>query len=104
MVPVYEVRISQEASADLLMIHRYIRQDSPQNADLVMDRLLNAIDELSTFPHRYKIYQSASKPDRVVRSVSISSFTVYFRILEADRIVRILTIRRGARRQPKRFK
>lgn len=104
MESVYEVRISDEASADLLMIHRYIRQDSPQNADLVIGRLLKVIDELNAFPHRYKIYQFASQPDRVVRSVSISSFTVYYRIIEADRIVRILTIRRGARRQPKRFK
>ena len=103
MEQLYEVRISGEASADLLAIHEYVRQDSPQNADELLARLFAAIDSLKTFPHRYSIYRRTRKPKRIIRSMVVSSFIVYYHVMDADRAVRILTVRRGTRRQPRRF-
>jgi len=44
MRELYEVRITGEAGSDLEAIHKYISADSPQNADGVVNRILNAID------------------------------------------------------------
>jgi plasmid stabilization system protein ParE len=103
MEQLYEVRISGEASADLLAIHEYVRQDSPQNADELPARLFAAIDNLKIFPHRYSIYRKTRKPKLIIRSMVVSSFIVYYYVMDADRVVRILTVRRGTRRQPRRF-
>jgi plasmid stabilization system protein ParE len=34
----------------------------------------------------------------------VPPFVIYYRVLEAERIVEVLTVRHGARRQPRRFK
>jgi toxin ParE1/3/4 len=93
-----------EAAANIAEIHDYISKDAPQNAALVVRRFMDAIDSLDLFPHRCKIHASNKNPDRVVRSLPVSSFIIYFRILEKDQTVEVMTIRRGSRRQPRRFK
>jgi toxin ParE1/3/4 len=103
MPELYEVRITGEAGSDLAAIHRYISGDSPQNADGVVDRLLNSIDSLEHLPHRYKVYRRGSRPNRVVRSMPVSSFVIYYEVREDERVVRILTVRHGARRRPRSF-
>jgi plasmid stabilization system protein ParE len=34
----------------------------------------------------------------------VPPFIIYHRVLESERIVEVLTVRHGARRQPRRFK
>jgi plasmid stabilization system protein ParE len=103
MSELYEVRITGEAGSDLEAIHHYISLDSPQNADTVVDRLLNAIDSLERMPHRYKVHRRGSRRGRVVRSMPLPPFVVYYEVREDERMVRILTVRHGARRRPRSF-
>lgn len=65
-----------EVVANLEEIHSYIQKDSPQNAALVVRRLMDAMDSLDLFPHRCKIHVSNRNPERVVRSVPVSSFII----------------------------
>jgi plasmid stabilization system protein ParE len=92
-----------DASNDLIHIFDYVEQSSPQNAPSVVRSIFDAIDSLAQLPHRYKVHRSARSPDRVVRSMPVPPFIVYYRILEQEQTVRVLTVRHGAQRQPRRF-
>ena len=99
----YRVLIMPEAAADLARIFDYIEQESPQNAPAVIEGIINAIDSLAQFPHRYKIHRSTRDVDRVVRSMPVPPHIVYYRVIEQHAVVRVLTVRHGAQRQPHRF-
>jgi plasmid stabilization system protein ParE len=100
----YRVNIQPEASADLVATFEFIERDSPQNAVSMMEAIFASIDSLKYFPHRSKVHRSARKPTRVVYAMSVEPFIIYYRIREADRVVEVLTVRHGARKQPRRFK
>jgi plasmid stabilization system protein ParE len=97
MPEVYEVHLMPEASADLIAIHDFIEKASSQNATSVVKGLFEAIDSLELFPHRYKVHRSNQEVNRIVRSMPVPPFIVFYRIRETDRIVEILTVRHGAR-------
>src|SRR5215204_1545054 len=103
MPPAYRLIILPEAAASLEEIFTYIEQSSPQNATAVARSLVAAIDSLEHFPHRFRVHQSRRDPVRVVRSMSVPPFIVYYRIIERNQAVEIMLIRHGARRQPRRF-
>jgi len=65
---------------------------------------MNSIDSLDQFPQRCKIHLSSKIADRVVRSMSEPPFIIYYRVIEVDYIVEVMTIRHGARKQPRQFK
>jgi len=100
----YRVIMLPEASTDLTGIFDYIERESPQNATAVARKLVDAIDSLERFPHRCRVHVSNRNPERVVRSMPVSPFVVYYRVIERNTAVEILTIRHGARRQPRRFR
>jgi plasmid stabilization system protein ParE len=58
----YDVKITPRASDDILNICTFIEQYSPQNAALVAQYLLDAIDSLEIFPFRYKIHEHRNDP------------------------------------------
>ena len=104
MPDLYRVIILPRALADLQALFAYIQQHSPQNAADVARLIVQAIDSLEQFPHRYEVHASSRDPSRVVRSMPVPPYIVYYRIDEQRRSVRVLTIRHGAWRQPRRFK
>jgi plasmid stabilization system protein ParE len=103
MAEPYRVILLPQAFDDLDAILERINEHSPQNAAAVVDRLENAVRSLEQFPHRYRIHQSNRDRARIVHAMSVPPYIVYYRVVEALHVVRILTIRHGARRQPKRF-
>ncbi|HEY2588705.1 MAG TPA: type II toxin-antitoxin system RelE/ParE family toxin [Tepidisphaeraceae bacterium] len=103
MPTLYRVIVLPEAFADLDRIIDYIKRDSPQNAMLVVERLQKAIESLDELPHRHKIHRWDRRPERVIRSVPVSSYIIYYRVIDTPPTVRVLTIRHGARRPPRRF-
>jgi plasmid stabilization system protein ParE len=48
----YRIIMSPRADTELDGIHRYIAEDSPANADGMIEQLLTTIDSLQRFPHR----------------------------------------------------
>ena len=80
-----------------------IEQDSPQNVSSVAQSLLDAIDGLDVFPHRYKVHVNRRDPARTVRSMPVPPFIVYYRVVEHRQAVEVLAVWHGSRRQPRRF-
>lgn len=103
MPPSFHIILSPEAAADLQSLHEYISKDSPQNAANVVGRILDAIATLETFPHRNIVESKSRKIKDPVRSLPVKPYIVYFRVLESQQAVRILTVRHAARRPPQRF-
>lgn len=100
----YRILLMPRAADELVEICTFIEKDSPQNAAAVAQELLDAIDSLAQFPHRYKVHQHRHDESKTVRSMPVPPFVVYYRIDDQREIVRVLSIRHGARRQPIRFR
>ena len=99
----YRIIISCRAVRDLEKIHDYIAHDSPANADGMIKRVLDSVELFEQFPHRTVVEQQSSKIRHPVRSLPVPPYVVYFRVIERQKVVRILHVRHGARRQPRRF-
>src|SRR5947208_17053295 len=104
MAHAYEIRLMPEAARDLQQIFDYVEKDSPQHAPAIVKRILDAIDSLQQLPRRCKVHRSSRTPRRVVRSMSVPPYIIYYRVYDQDQVVEVLTVRHGARRQPRRFK
>jgi plasmid stabilization system protein ParE len=100
----YRVIVQAEAFDDLDRILDYIRQDSPQNAVRTLDRLWYACNSLVILPRRHKVHQHRTDPALSVHSMPLPPFIIYYRVDDKTRVVRVLTVRHGAQRQPRRFK
>jgi plasmid stabilization system protein ParE len=99
----YRLILSPQASADLIRLHSYISRDSADNAAKTVERILNAVEGLRTVPHRTVMERQSRKIRHPVRTLPVGAYVVYFRSLDDERVVRVLTIRHGARRRPRRF-
>jgi plasmid stabilization system protein ParE len=100
----YRVIVLPEAFDDLDRIIGHIAPDSPQNAATTLDRLWEACQSLALFPHRHRVYQHRADTAKTVHAMPQPPFMIYYRVDEARGTVRVLTVRHGARRQPRRFK
>lgn len=99
----YRLIITPRAGRDLERIHEYISKASPQNADAMILRILDALELLKQFPHRTVVEHQSPKFRHPVRSLPVRPYLVYFRVLDDQSVVRVLHVRHGARRPPKRF-
>jgi len=103
MAEAYRIIITPRASADLDEIHRTIARDSEPNANEFIAKLIKAIDRLDQFPQRYPVYSGKRKPSQAVRRMPVSPYLIYYCVQDRNQAVEIITIRHGARRQPRRF-
>jgi plasmid stabilization system protein ParE len=99
----YRVIITPRAGGDLEAIYDYIARESAQNAATMITRILDALEPLKQFPHRTVVERQDHKLRHPVRSLPVSPYIIYFRVLDDDRVIRVLHVRHGARRQPRRF-
>lgn len=97
----YRVIITPRAEGDLEGIHRYIAQDSPDNATGMITRILDAFEPLKLFPHRTVAERRRPGLRHPVRTLPVPPYIIYFRVLDEDRVVRILHVRHGARQRPR---
>ena len=104
MPTAYRVIVLPEAFDDLDRITEYIKKDSPKNAAAVLERLWKATETLSLFPHRYKVREYRRDRTKAVRSMPVPPFIMYYRVDDVLHAVRVLTIRHGSQKQPRRFK
>lgn len=103
MPDVYRLIVSPEVLSDMEAIHAFIAQDSPVNAAKMVERILAGMETLKTVPHRAVVEYTSRKLKHPVRSLPVRPYIVFFRVLDEERVVRILTVRHGARRRPVRF-
>ena len=95
----YRLVIAPKFAADLTAIHDRIAKDSPANAVRVASRIMDALEPLLTVPHRAPIEPQPPGLRHPVRSVAVPPYIIYFRAVEADKVVRVLRVRHGARRR-----
>jgi toxin ParE1/3/4 len=99
----YRIVLSPRGAAELQAIFDYIAAQSPQNAPRVVERILDAVQSLELMPARFKVARRSRKHGYVVYSMVVPPHVVYYRIMEADQVVRVLTVQHGARRRPRDF-
>lgn len=103
MPPDYRVILLMEAASDLDQIASYISQTSPQNAVTVCERIISAVNNLSLMPKRFRYVGRSRKRGSPVHSLVVRPYIIYYRIEEQSRTVAVLTVRHGARIQPRTF-
>ena len=102
----YQILLTEGAERDLEVLYGYIAEfDHPANADHVLDRLLQAVESLETFPERgaypkelialgiREYRQTAFKPYRVIYRVLGQQVFVYL-IADGRRDMQSLLARR----------
>jgi len=102
----FKVLLTAGAESDLNELHGYISEhDSPQNADYVLDKLLEVAESLATFPERgsyppellvlgiREYRQSFFKPYRVIYRV-IGKQVIIYVITDGRRDMKSLLARR----------
>lgn len=102
----YKVLLTAGAESDLNDLHGYISaHDSPQNADFVLDKLMEVAESLATFPERgayppellalgmREYRQSFFKPYRIIYRV-IGKQVIIYLIVDGRRDMKSLLGRR----------
>lgn len=87
-----ELLLTEDAERDLDDLYSYIaQQDSPQSANRVLDRLLEATQELAMFPER----GSQPKELRAIgiqeyRQVFFKPYRIIYRVLDSQVVVYLI--------------
>jgi plasmid stabilization system protein ParE len=79
-------------------IFEYIERDSPQNASRMIRRIVESIDALEQFPHRYKVLEDIETFGVEVRSMPVPPYLIRYHVDEPNLTVTVLSVRHGARR------
>jgi len=90
------VRWTERASRDALLIYDYIADRSDIYADSVYARLLSRPNQLIDHPESGSVVPEFDRPD--VRELFVHSFRLIYRI--ADSEIRVLTVIHGSRQLP----
>jgi plasmid stabilization system protein ParE len=98
MPTTYRVRITPRALADLEAIFEHISVDTSQNARELISTLMDAIDSLDTFPHLYAAPRTELPVGGQIRSMPMRRFLVRYQVDDVNKVVHILHVRHGARR------
>lgn len=96
----YRIIITPVAGEEITAIHDWIAKTSPDNAAKVIARILDALDALKIFPHRNIVELQSNDLKHPVRSLSVRPYIVLFRVLDYDKVVRVLHVRHGAQLPP----
>ena len=84
---------SPQSHRDLESIREYIAADSPVYANLVVQRLVKAVERLQAFPASGRIVPERNSPD--IREVIVRPYRVVYR--QGEGRVEIITIFRASR-------
>ncbi len=90
--------------SEVLAICDHIAKSSPQGSATVLGRLMDAAASFDELPSRCEIHESRKGPALVVRSMAVPPYIIYYRVDDAKWTVKVMSVRHGARRQPKRFR
>ena len=97
----YQVRITPRAQRDLDDLYNCLMLNaSPAVARSEVARLIDAVRGLRYLPYRFAVPRSGRRQGTALRAMVVSPYVVRYRVEEKPRVVRVLTIRHGARRQP----
>lgn len=95
----YDVRISNQAEADLRSIFEYIAFElqSVQNAVGQLDRLEESILSLDQMPDRYRAYEKEPWHSRGLRVMPVDKYLVFYIPNHDAKVVNIVRVMYGGR-------
>ena len=102
MPDAYRILLAKRAADNLQAIFDHVAKDSPDNAARLVEGILSALENLALFPHRTVVEGQSANSKHPVRSLPVGSYLIFFRVLDEHRVVRIVRVRQGRRRRPKR--
>ena len=90
----YKLIILPEAQQGIRNIILYIAIElaSPYTALNLQDSFEEAINSLSTMPHRYKIIDEEPWKSKGIRRFQVKSYFIYYLISESDNSVKIIAV------------
>lgn len=91
-----KVRFTAEARIRLRIIHAYIAQDSLQNADALIGRIIERAESLSDLPLRGR--KVPEYDDDAVREVPEEPYRIIYRVTENE--IQIVTVMHNRRLLP----
>jgi plasmid stabilization system protein ParE len=100
----YRVEITRNAEGDLEELYLWIVARAPQQGAKWFNGLERSVLSLDEHPKRCPIAPESIDPNQPVRVLSYGRkshvYRVYFTVDDTARLVRVLHVRRGARRPP----
>ena len=87
---------SPQALQDLEGIRDYISRDSPRYARLVVERIIDGIERLATFPESGRIVPEVNDP--AIREIILAPYRVVYRLRSG--VAEIATVFRASRLPP----
>ncbi len=100
----YHVEFTPRAVVDLDELYQWVKANAPYRGPLWFDRFEGAILSLGNFPGRCPAVSSLSTPEDTIRRLVFgrkrNRYAVYYAVF--GDVVRILHVRHGARKAPKR--
>ena len=100
----YRVEIARRAESDLEELYLWVVERAPQQGARWFNGLERAVLSLDQYPKRCPVAPESFDPDRPVRVLTYGrrphAYRIFFTVDDDSEIVRVLHIRRGARRSP----
>ena len=88
------------AQSDLANVRSYIAHDSPRYADIVVDRILNAVEPAATYPEAGRIVPELERQD--IRETISRPYRIVYRVV-GENDLHILTVHHSSRQFPESF-
>ena len=100
----YRVELAKSAETQLEELYLWLVERAPSQGAAWFNGLEQAILSLEQLPKRCRIAPDSFDPDQPVRVLNYGRsphvYRVFFTVTESAKVVRVVHIRRGARRRP----
>ena len=102
----YKVKITPQASAQLLELFSYISNvlKEPVTAERLLNELQKSILSLATMPKRVPLVDAEPWKSRGIRKLAVKNFMVYFWVYEEQKQVHVIAVIYGKRNQLEQLK
>jgi plasmid stabilization system protein ParE len=100
----YRVEITRRAEGDLEELYLWVVDRAPQQGARWFNGLERAVLSLDRHPKRCPVAPESFDPDHPARALTYGrkphAYRVFFTVDDEGKLVRVLHVRRGARRRP----
>ncbi|MGQ0816118.1 MAG: type II toxin-antitoxin system RelE/ParE family toxin [Gemmatimonadota bacterium] len=89
---------TEEAIADLEAIRDFIARTSPHYGNVVVARLVEAVDRVTEFPRSGRVVPELQRED--LREIIHGLYRIVYRLRDQDSVAEVTTVNRASRRFP----